>query len=75
MNVLPAKASIKVLPTGAKKVPFDFPWSNGVSVSLKGDLSNLKNIQQELNKIKQMVNSDISKFNMNLQDFTIEITW
>ncbi len=75
MITLPAKAAVKVLPTGSKKVPFDFPWLNRVHVSLLGDLSNLKNLQHELEEIKKLVNQDISKFNMNLQDFTIEITW
>jgi hypothetical protein len=75
MITLPTKAAVKVLPIGNKKVPFDFPWLNSVHVSLLGDLSNLKNLQHELEQIKQLVNRDISKFKMNLQDFTIEITW
>ena len=75
MITLPAKAAVKVLPTGNKTVPFDFPWLNRVHVRLLGDLSNLKNIQHELEEIKKLVNQDISKFKMNLQDFYIEITW
>jgi hypothetical protein len=73
MNKLPTKAKIKVLSTGNKKVPLNFPWLNGVHVSLLGDLSNLANLQHELEQVKSLVNKDISKFNMNLKDFYIEI--
>ena len=75
MNTLPSKAAIKVLPTGRSKVPLNFPWLNPVHVSLFGDLSDLNNLQHELNEIKSLVNRDISKFNMNLKDFSIEINW
>lgn len=75
MKTLPAKASVKVVPTGTKLVPCDFPWLNGVHVSLFGDLSDLKNLQHELSEIKKLVNKDIAKFKMNLHDFSIEIKW
>jgi hypothetical protein len=75
MTTLPSKASVKVLPTGNKKVPLDFPWLNGVHVSLLGDLTDLKNLQNELEQVYLMVNEDISKFNMSLKDFSIEIKW
>jgi hypothetical protein len=75
MSKLPSKALVNVVPTGNKKVPLDFPWLNQVQVSLLGDLSDLKTLQHELEEVKKLVNGDISKFNMNLQDFAIKINW
>ena len=75
MNILAPKACIKVVSTSNISVPCDFPWKDGVHVSLIGDLSNLNNLQHELEEIKKLVNKDISKFKMNLKDFSIEITW
>jgi hypothetical protein len=75
MKAIPSKASVTVVPTGTKRVPCDFPWKNGVHVSLYGDLSDLKNLQHELSEIKKLVNKDIAKFKMNLHDFSIKITW
>jgi hypothetical protein len=75
MKAIPSKASVKVVPTGTKLVPSNFPWLNNVYVSLLGDLTQLKNLQHELEEIKKLVNQDISKFKMNLHDFSIEITW
>ena len=77
MNIKPLnpKAFVKVVPTKNATVPFDFPWYSEVAVSLQGDLTKLDNIKKELDEIKKLVNKDISKFGMNLKDYTIEIYW
>lgn len=77
MKLLPLKpkAFLKVVSTGTQKVPLDFPWLNPVGVALRGDMSDLENIKKELDEIKALVNSDISRFKMNLKDFKIIIQW
>jgi len=72
---LSPKAIVSVTQKGKRLLPMDFPWANGVLVSLQGDLSDLDNLQNELNSIKQLVNRDISKFDLNLKDFAIKIVW
>ena len=67
------KVNVKVISNNAKKVPLDFPWISGVHLSLQGDVTFLENLTKELEEVKSMVNKDISKFNMNLKDFSIKI--
>lgn len=67
------KVSVKVVSVSTKKVPINFPWVNGVHLNLQGDLTCLENLTKELQEVKSMVNKDISKFNMNLKDFSIKI--
>ncbi len=69
------RISVKVVSVGVNRVPLNFPWLNGVHLQLQGDLSDLDNLQKELTEVKQFVNKDISKFNMNLKDFKIKIEW
>ena len=73
-NVFPSKIAVRVVPKGFDNLPLNFPWVNTVHVSLMGNMSDLKNIQRELDCIKQLVNKDISKFGLNLKNFKIEIT-
>tara|TARA_R110000851_G_scaffold85210_1_gene185419 strand:- start:2532 stop:2762 length:231 start_codon:yes stop_codon:yes gene_type:complete len=71
--MLQNKVIVKVVSIGTKKLPCDFPWCNGVLISLFGDLDDLDNIQKELSEVKSLVNRDISKFKLNLKDFKILI--
>ena len=75
IQTLNPKAFVKVVPVKGARVPVGFPWYSEVAVALQGDLTKLDNIQKELEEIKKLVNKDISKFNMNLKDYTIEIYW
>jgi hypothetical protein len=74
-SIMKPKAFVKVVSVSNKEVPLDFPWLNNVLVTLLGDLSDLNNLRHELNQIKALVNQDISKFNMNLKDYSIQISW
>lgn len=67
------KVNVKVVSTGKKDVPFDFPWRNGVHLNLWGDTEDLNNLMSELQEVKKMVNADISRFGINLKDFSIKI--
>ena len=67
------KVNVKVVPVGLRVVPFDFPWKNGVQLNLMGDVTEINNLMSELLEVKAMVNADISRFGMNLKDFSIKI--
>ena len=67
------KVNVKVVSNNTKKIPLNFPWINGVHLNLQGDVTFLENLTKELDEVKAMVNKDISKFNMNLKDFSIKI--
>jgi len=57
------------------KAPKDNPWMNGVKVSLQGDCTNLKILQSELEEVKKMVNSDMNKLGMALNQVDIKINF
>jgi|GEM_PF-4007269 len=67
------KVIVKVIEISTKKLPFDFPWINGVAVNLLGDTENLDNLVLELKEVRKMVLRDINRFGLNLSDFTIQI--
>ena len=73
-NAIPSKISVKVVKRGFNALPYNFPWASGVHVSLLGNMSDLNNVQRELESVKQLVNVDISKWGLNLKDFKIEIS-
>ena len=61
-----------------KHLPADFPFltfnkGEGVSISLQGDVSNVHNLQKELEEVKQIVNREINKFGLRLRDTDIKI--
>lgn len=61
-----------------KDIPLDFPWltfrgKKGVMLTLQGDISNVHNLQEELEAVKQIVNRDINKWNLRMRDVDIRI--
>lgn len=64
---------VTVKPKHGKSLPCDFPWINGVSLSLLGDITILANLQNELAAVKSLVNKDINRFKLKLSDFDIII--
>lgn len=67
------KVNVKVVSNNGKYIPALFPWRDGVHLNLMGDTTDLKNLMSEFEEVKKMVNADISRFGMNLKDFSIKI--
>lgn len=69
---------VSVVAAKNRQVPLDFPWlsinsDKGVMLSLQGDMSDVHNLQQELQEVKNLVNKDASKFGIKLRDLNIDI--
>lgn len=61
-----------------RKLPLDFPWldlscKKGVVMELQGDMNNLRSLQQELARVKQVVNIDANDWGVRLNDLDIKI--
>lgn len=61
-----------------RHLPLDFPFltfndGEGVSIQLQGDVSNVHNLQKELEEVKQIVNIELNKVGIRLRDTDIRI--
>lgn len=61
-----------------RHIPLDFPWltfqgKRGVLISLQGDVSDVHNLQKELEEVKKLVNRDVNTFGLKLRDVNIKI--
>lgn len=61
-----------------KHLPLGFRWltfheNHGILLNLQGDVSDVHNLQKELEEVKQLVNRDLNKVGVKLRDTFIKI--
>lgn len=61
-----------------KNIDIHFPWitfkgKKGIMLTLQGDLTDIHNLQKELQAVKDLVNIDANRFGIKLRDLNIKI--
>lgn len=61
-----------------KNIDIMFPWltfkgKKGVMLTLQGDVTDVHNLQKELQAVKDLINIDANRFGIKLRDLNIKI--